>query len=211
VEVHKPFCYLRARMGPGALVKHVVNRLPQVYYFCLYLFPSFTSYVARGETTEDSAARLVREECGHEAFLNGHRQVVSSEATERASLITNVLPQRATRPMHPFTHTPFPYKLLQSSRHPIQEPSTPALAHDPPTHQAHRAPTHTSASFTFLLARNARADTSSRGTEQCAIWVCISPSSSSSPASSPTPGPRPLHLRLDRARFNLSEVARSRR
>jgi hypothetical protein len=32
---------------------------------------------------------------------------------------------------------------------PKQVPSTPALAHALPTHQAHRAPTHTSALFTF--------------------------------------------------------------
>ena len=35
--------------------------------------------------------------------------------------------------------------------HPIKVPSTPALAHAPSAHQAHRAPTHTSALFTFLL------------------------------------------------------------
>ena len=39
--------------------------------------------------------------------------------------------------------------LLQRSRHPIRVPSTPALAHAPPTYQVHRAPTHTSALFTF--------------------------------------------------------------
>ena len=31
--------------------------------------------------------------------------------------------------------------LFQRSRHPIREPSTPALFHAPPVHQAHRAPT----------------------------------------------------------------------
>jgi hypothetical protein len=30
-----------------------------------------------------------------------------------------------------------------------KKPSTSALAHAPPTHQAHRAPTNTSALFTF--------------------------------------------------------------
>jgi hypothetical protein len=73
--------------------------------------------------------------------------------------------------------------LLQRSRHPIRVPSTPALAHAPPTRKAHRAPTHTSALFTFLLARNARAYTSARsiGLEANAIWVCISSSSSLTP------------------------------
>jgi hypothetical protein len=54
----------------------------------------------------------------------------------------------------------------------------------PPTHQAHRAPTHTSALFTFLLARDARAYTSFRSISFCAIFVCISSSSSSSSSSS---------------------------
>jgi transcriptional antiterminator Rof (Rho-off) len=38
--------------------------------------------------------------------------------------------------------------LLQRSRYPIRVPSTLAFAHAPPTHQAHRAPNHTSALFT---------------------------------------------------------------
>jgi hypothetical protein len=39
--------------------------------------------------------------------------------------------------------------LLQRSRHPIRVPSTPALAHAPPTRKAHRALTQTSAHLTF--------------------------------------------------------------
>jgi hypothetical protein len=54
-----------------------------------------------------------------------------------------------------------------------------ALAHTLPNHKAHRAPTHTSALFTFRLARNARAYISVRSNGFCAIWVCISSSSSS--------------------------------
>jgi hypothetical protein len=39
--------------------------------------------------------------------------------------------------------------LLQKSRHPEKVPSipTPALAHAPPAHQAHRAPIHVSTYF----------------------------------------------------------------
>jgi len=59
--------------------------------------------------------------------------------------------------------------LLQRSRHPIRVPSTPALAHAPLAHQAHRAPTHTSALFTSYLARNTRAYTSARSAGFCAI------------------------------------------
>jgi hypothetical protein len=39
--------------------------------------------------------------------------------------------------------------LLQRLRHPIRVPFTPALAHAPPTQQAHGAPTHIAAPFTI--------------------------------------------------------------
>jgi hypothetical protein len=73
--------------------------------------------------------------------------------------------------------------LLRRSRHTIQVPSTPALA--PPSRKAHRAPTNTSALFTFWLARNARAYTSARSIGFCAIWVCISSSFSATVPSKP--------------------------
>jgi len=53
------------------------------------------------------------------------------------------------------------------------------------SYKAHRALTHTSALFTFLLARNARADTSARRIGFCVIWVCISSSSSLTSLISP--------------------------
>jgi hypothetical protein len=56
--------------------------------------------------------------------------------------------------------------------------NTPALAHVPPMHQAHREPTHNSALFTFILARNARRYNYARSIGFCAMWVCISASSS---------------------------------
>ena len=54
-----------------------------------------------------------------------------------------------------------------------------ALTHAPPTYQARRAPTQAPALFTIRLARNARGYTSARSISFYAIWVCISPSSSS--------------------------------
>jgi hypothetical protein len=59
--------------------------------------------------------------------------------------------------------------LLQRSRNPIRVPFTPALTHAPLTHQAHRAPTHTSALFTFQVARSACTLASARSTCFCAI------------------------------------------
>jgi hypothetical protein len=82
-------------------------------------------------------------------------------------------PQCVSSFMSSLVYTP------QKQRGIIGVPSTPALAHAPPTHKAHRAPNHTLALFTVGLARNARAYTSARGIGFCAIWVCISSSSSS--------------------------------
>jgi hypothetical protein len=56
---------------------------------------------------------------------------------------------------------------------------------NPLTHKAHSAPTHTSALFTFGLAHNTRACTFTRSIGFCAIWVCISSSSSSRTRTTP--------------------------
>ena len=99
------------------------------------------------------------------------------------SKLTGALPLPAEEVTQRYVPSGSPHKEInqfQRSRHHIRLPYTPALAHAPPTHQAHRAPTSTSAVFICRLARNARAYTSARAAIGfCAIWVCISSSSSS--------------------------------
>jgi hypothetical protein len=48
------------------------------------------------------------------------------------------------------------FKLLQRSCHPIRVPSTPALAHAPLTHKAHRAPTYLSSLRVLTRAQRTR-------------------------------------------------------
>jgi hypothetical protein len=98
-------------------------------------------------------------------------------------------PQQGCAALHKTSAEERPTKkanLVQKSRHPMRVPFTHAHAHAPPAHQAHRAPTHTAALFSFWLARNASAYNSSRSIVFCAIWVCISSSLRSQKATPAT-------------------------